>query len=201
MLKAFGVTISEVDEQTIKNMAMFLGMQVEIYDLKCYDPEINPEDIILLFGYNAEQVCGNFNCKYMAKFPDVSLLNPSLNNVEAREIAFNELKRLKIDIDNNRPNRTENRIITKKSITTIKREELPDLNMAEILKKFRETFDKRNNEAWICTTSEGKKIRITINPEESSADIDLTFIELYLLRAAIDALKVQELEIVHRNSS
>ena len=49
---------------------------------------------------------------------------------------------------------------------------------------------------WHTITPEGHKIKITLEPEENTADINITFSELFFIKAAMETLNVKDLQII-----
>ena len=75
---------------------------------------------------------------------------------------------------------------------------VPDTDLKD-LKILEQTLVQKNINKWISTTKNGKTIQISIQPEPSETDINITFAELYALRYAMDILNINEWMIVYSN--
>ena len=188
VFKAFAININTKEEEIIKKMAAVVNdSPVEITDLLSYTPTINNTDILFLYGRKAQNYFKNSECRYKVEFPDISVLVGSTNN-KAKQEAYKQLLELKEKLS--RPEEippTENKKLTA--------EPLPDISPEQIL-ILQEEIIENKKEYWQGKNKQGNTIRLTVKPETSEADINMTFAELYTLKIAMEVLQLKEIEIV-----
>ncbi len=76
---------------------------------------------------------------------------------------------------------------------------VPDLELSD-LKILESTLKEKKVNKWLTTTTNGKTVQISIVPESTEADINITFCELYALKIAMDALDIKEFTVVYSNN-
>lgn len=196
MIKLFGFNISTEDKIIADRVCSMLSGSSEVIDLRSFEPESNNNDILLIFGERAVKLTKNLPYKIKEIFPDFAKLSPDFGEQEEIEQARRKFKLLKRRLEE------PEKIITVKEDRKIYTEEsLPDASTAQILKKLEDIINNKSQKEWILYTKNNKSVRITIEPEISNADVDITFAELYTLRMAMETLKAKEVEIVYRNNN
>lgn len=198
--KAYGYNLSPKDYELIHRMVKLITNEVaDIYDVHSYEPEVHADDVVLIYGRKAAQACKNRACRATMEFPDASRLDPALNDEEAREEAFSRLKKLEklLDFGHTPDLDLDTQTIDE---TVITKEQLPDLTSSQV-QKLEAIIRQKGYTEWLGTTQDGRTIRLTLQPEDSEADIDMTFAELFLLRTAMERLQVKELELVYKTST
>jgi hypothetical protein len=191
---AYGINLSKNEVEIIRQMiALVTDEPADVYDLRSYQPISTEGDILFLYGDRAIGDCGKLPHRVKLEFPDVSRLVAGFGDEEERELAHQKLLDFKAAIADTQDSAVER--------TVIPEESLPPISTSQALGHLKVALSHENVEAWEGVTKNGKKFRITLVPEESDADIRLTFVELYMIRAAMDTLQVEELEIVHKPNS
>lgn len=189
--KAFGFNLNKEEQETIKKMIGIVGdFSVEIVDLQSFQPTTSKEDIVFVYGTRCHRKCSQLPCKYKIEFPDISVLVNKQGEPEARRYALEKLLDLKEKLANGDLEKLA-------PITSLKvaAESLPDINSADIL-VLQEHIKEKNQNYWQGTTKHGKTIRLTLEPQTSNADINMTFAELYAIKLAMETLGLTEVEIV-----
>lgn len=193
---AFGTNIRKEDYNTIRNMIKLVSLEtVDIFDLKTYEPTAKPEDIVFLFGKRAEMLCKNLQCKVKLLFPDIDRLSRDLGELEDRKTAKEQLLKFKEILENGALNNVTLDSKTENKIETINEEAIPDPTQLQALEQM---LFKKGIESWTGVTKDGKKIKLTKEPETSTADINLTFIEFYNLRRFMEVFDIKETKIVYK---
>ncbi len=193
MFKAYGVGFQERDFELVRKITKVITEEyVVIKDLRYYD--INLEDtkdsIVFLFGSKASRLAKDISTRESIFLPEIKSLYQKKENESSRQSAFKKLMLLKDIIEN------------KNTVDTISETNLidpvPDTDLKD-LKILEQTLVQKNINKWISTTKNGKTIQISIQPEPSETDINITFAELYALRYAMDILNINEWMIVYSN--
>ena len=197
---------SDLEDQMIHSISYFIdnrgrdiARQISQYltsddttitDLASFDPpEINKDDIVIVYGEKAKKIIDTINARAKIPLPALNELDSTYGDKEVRQLTFEQLKKLKealkkpVVVEEEKPKE----ILTEKSI--------PALSSRDVLKMMQDTTE------WTGITQDGKTIRLTVNSEKGKADICMTFAELYMLRLAIDTLKVTEIEIKNKANS
>jgi len=193
MYKAYGVGLQERDFELIRKIVKVVTEEhVVIKDLRYYD--INLEDtkehILFLFGSKCSRLAKDLKAKEVINLPEVKSLHQKAENESSRQEALKKLMLLKDIIDNkNIVNHSEDEKVI---------DPLPGKNLKD-LKRLEQTLVEKNINKWISTTKNGKTIQISIKPETSETDINITFEELYALKFAMDVLDINEFTIVYSN--
>ena len=194
---AYGFNLRAADVLLIQEMFKILTTEkFEVYDLRSWDPEPTSDDVVLLFGLRAIKVYEGCSCYSKTEFPDISKLSRDHGDEGERSHAYKKLLRLKEGLAEGKPVDPDSEVISKKS-NIISTHNLPFASMEEIA-QLEETLRERRINSWTGTTKDGKKIKLTMEPEDSDADVDLTFRELYALRACLEALNVEEIQIAYK---
>ncbi len=190
-LKAFGINIQPEEYEIIYKMAAIVTPQpVEAIDLMCKEPEIDPNDVLLLYGVRAARHCGNFKCRAKLELEAIEKLVPGQDE-ELREEAHNKLLQFKEMLDSDSPADDTNTIQTTETVE----DPLPsyDCNRLESLEEAVKEFRG--------ITEDGKSFKITLRPSTKDADICMTFAELCAVKQAKDLLRWKELQFVHRRAT
>jgi hypothetical protein len=178
--KAFGKNIRKEDYNTIKKMVKLVTLDtVDIFDLLSIRMNVQHDDVIFVFGTAAEKESEGKTCKARLVFPEIEKLSSDLGEKELRYLALKQLLEFKDALDN-----AEDQISEYTQMQTLETH-----------------LRKKGTQSWEGTTSAGRKIRITLDPEESTADIHLTFAELYNLRKFMEVFDVKETKIVYKPST
>lgn len=197
-LKAYGFNLRKEDYEIIRRMAAVVDatQPIEILDLKSFGVEVDSDDILFLYGPRALKECEAFKGLVKIEFPDVSKLDATFGEEQERELAHEKLLRLKEALASGKVSEPDS-ILTGEVVQKISGESLPALTSGEI-NLLEATLRKKNITSWNCKGKDGTTIRVTIEPEDSNADIDITFRELYALKACQEALHVEEFGIVYK---
>jgi hypothetical protein len=193
MFKAYGVGFQERDFELVRKITKVITEEyVVIKDLRYYD--INLEDtkdsIVFLFGSKASRLAKDISTRESIFLPEIKSLYQKEENESSRQSAFKKLMLLKDIIENKN---TVDTISETNLIDPVPNTDLKDLKILE------QTLVQKNINKWISTTKNGKTIQISIQPEPSETDINITFAELYALRYAMDILNINEWMIVYSN--
>lgn len=202
MIRIFGFNISTEDQAIVDKIRAILPKDYECdsIDLRCYEPAGSSQDILLIFGEKAAKICNDLPCKFREIFPDFPKLSPDFGEPEEIEQArakFKLLQQRLAEPDKVFPK--ENTVQEDRSTYT--EESLPDTSAAQILQQLQTILQKKGQKEWLLYTKNNKSVRVTIEPEQSNADIDITFAELYTLKMAMETLQAKELEIVYRSNT
>ena len=197
-LKAYGFNLRKEDYKTIQRMGAIIDatQKTEIFDLKSFGVEVDPNDILFIYGPRALKECEAFECLAKIEFPDISKLDATFGDEQERELAHEKLLRLKDVLASDKLSEPDS-LLTGELIQDISGESLPTLSANEV-SILEAQLKKRGVTSWTCKGHDGITIRVTIEPEESNADIDITFKELYALKACQEALRIQEFKIVYK---
>jgi hypothetical protein len=171
---AFGINKSgrEIIESIAKNI---FKRDIEIIDVKTTEVILQPTDRVLCFGRRAlKETNGD---TWVCFLPDLRKLEPG--NDEQRSKTYKQLLETKQTIDNEQ-------IITEK--------DLPRLS-CEKVQAIENRLKEKNQTSWKGKTKDGRSVELQIESVESSADIVLTFAEMYAIRTAMDTLDIEELII------
>jgi hypothetical protein len=190
-IKAFGTNLRKEDTNTIKAMIKMVTLDiVDIYDLKSFEPNINHDDVVFLFGHRAQILCKDKQCIAKFEFPEIDKLSKEYGDPEERQLAKKkllEIKNLFETSDFNKP--------VEKNVEVVDEKVYPDPTQLQVLEQ---AIKKRNIESWIGITKDGRKIKVTQEPEMNSADINITFTEFYNLRRFMDTFNIKETKIVYK---
>jgi hypothetical protein len=196
MYRALGYNLREEDEETIRKMVAYASngspVSLEISDLRCVVPESEQEDTLLVFGSRASRMTEELPHRVRVEFPDVTKLDADFGEEAEREAAQEKLKELKA-LAEQTPEKTE----TSDAITE---EDLRQFGSGRALQMLVAACTKKGVESWTGTLKDGRTVRLTIEPEQGEADVNITFAELYSIKAAMETLQIKELEIVYKPS-
>lgn len=201
MIKIFGFNITTEDQAIADKVMAMLPGEAECIDLRCYEPESTSVDVVLIFGEKACNMCKDLPYKIKEVFPDFAKLSSDFgeqHEVEQARAKFKLLKQRLVAPDEVVP--IQNNTV-EQGRSTVTEESMPDMSAAQILEKFKTILTERGQKEWLLYAKNNKVIRITIEPEQSNADIDMTFAELYTLKMAMETLQAKEVEIVYRSKS
>ena len=193
MFKAFGSNIRKEDYETIRKMAKVVTHEnVEIVDICSYEVTTRIDDIIMCFGTRAWTILQSSHMKLVVQFPDVTLLSSDYGDPVEREKAYNTLLDMRAKVEALEHGASAKHVeITAADLAAVT---CTDLSALEA------DLRRRGIDSWLCTASDGRLIRITLESEPSSTDVSLTFRELYALKAAMEALHLEKVEFVSNTS-
>lgn len=195
--KAFGKNIMDPDEyDLIRKMASIVTDEVvEIVDIMSFRPEIEPDDIILVYGEWAQRACNDFKCRARCDLPPIERLPEATGEAELRQEAFEKLLQFKEQLDSD--NTTGE--ITLHTTEEPVEDPLPSFKCDQV-KALEEATRGEGLVAWRGTTEDGKSLKLTFRPGTRDADICMTFAELWNLKALKDILHVKELRFVRKRT-
>lgn len=205
-LVAYGFNLNQKNTQTIREMASVItDKPIDVIDLRSFDPTA-PEDSVVFFYGESMQVKQAKDKEYKIKveFPDVDLLDEDFGDIEERRLAYEKLLKIKealATIDKVEDEVAESELGTQTEQSesiTIHEEELPKLSSTEVLHQLVKAMQENGTKEWTGSTTGGHKVRLTVEPSHSDAEINMTFAELYFIRAAMETLQLKELKIVPR---
>lgn len=197
--KAYGFNLTENDEKIISKMFSLVTTDMpEIYDLRSFSPEIDSDDVIFVYGLKSKKICKELKCLAKIEFPDIAKLDATTGDEGQRELAYKEILKLKKYLGSNYKNEEiSTGIILEDIKDKINETSLPPLNSKQVM-QLEIVLKKKGITSWVCKSKDGIKTRITIEPEKSDADINLTFKELYALKACMEVLHIEEFEIAYK---
>lgn len=186
--------LAESHQSIIEGAIKHLGHRVAHIDMPHRRPadQLQAGDTIVSFGKlpatMAEQAIkdkGFRHCQHI-KLAHPRELVATQQNKTHREEAFNALNQLKISLETKRFQPTG---------LLVTEEDLPELEAKQLL-LLEKLTDKAGESSCFQTTKGGKLIEIGINPkQDSNADIFLTFEEIYTIRAIMDILQVESIDL------
>jgi len=192
MFKAYSVGLQDRDFELIRKITKLITPDhVSIKDLRYYDikSEDTKDNILFVFGTKASRLTQDIKAKQIVYLPEISSLHSSTGSKEKREEAFKKLNLLKSIL--------ETAIIKPEEEVSLE-DPVPDLGLSD-LKILEATLKEKGINKWLTTTNNGKTVQISITPEKSETEINITFGELYALKIAMDALDIKEFTIVYSN--
>lgn len=174
------------DIELVKKMVFNVaGVMPEILDLKSYKPTIKEDDVVIAFGKAVHPFKKVYKHLKWYDFVEVSKLEPEPGNDSFRQTAYEQLLDVKAVLELAPSIEQDEKPITEGS--------LPDLSTGALL----EILKKTGRSDWKGITKDGRKIRLTVEPEvDTTVDLNLTFAELFLLRSAMETLHVKEFQFV-----
>ena len=175
-------------------MGLAINSQISTYDLVSYEKDIDEEDIVLVFGGHAKRICKGSTCKAIIDLPELVDLDPTEGIETVRQEAYTKLLKLKEALQDEVPTTVE------KNNQNLTEGSLPKITSGEVLILEKMLLDKGISH-WVGITIEGKSVRMTREPEESIADINITFAELFALKTAMEVLRIKEFEVVHNTTN
>lgn len=189
MFKAYAINLQETDYQLIRRVVAIVTKEpVDVLDLRSYEIESTDNDVLFLFGRRAHTLGRDKKCKFKAELPEVEKLTKEYGTDEDRQETYDFLVKFKARLENKTTDQpTENRS------ETIKEDLITEPELAKT--KIREL------EYWEGKNKEGRLIRLSKEPETSTADINLTFQEFETLRGFMEVFGIKETKIVYKPSS
>lgn len=195
---AFMHNANQKQTELAKRVCKILGeIEVEIYNIPQHRVEdhIKNNSIVLAFGIFASTAAEQYITEKqltnvrLLKLPHLKYLKSKTENIDYRASTFKKLQELKSTLE-------QDTFMPMPEEIVIKEEDLPALSARQIVLLEKMT-EERNQETCLQTSKDGKLIEISCYPREGSkADIQITFQELYTIRAAMDILKVSEVTLV-----
>lgn len=188
-ITVFGFDLKQKDREFIKKMfTNVVGQEPKYIQDLASKIASAVGDVSVVCGIKAKKALAPtmhlFNPLY--ELPDIYRLEPEPGNDETREQAYKTLCELKVVLE--KPQTKDCQPITEGS--------LPDLSVNSIL----DTLKKLGTKEWKGKTKDGRKIRLTVDPDvDTSVDISLTFAEFILLKSAMETLQMKELHIVNND--
>lgn len=198
--RAYGTSIRKEDYGLIRNMAAMVTTDpIDIYDLKSYEMNIGPDDVVFLFGRAALAKAKDQSCRAKITFPEPEKLNKgSLGEEELRVEAFEKLSQLKEILRSGDLSKEQEQDTKEETQLTITEDHMLD---EYHLDKLQIHLKERNTNYWMGTTKAGKVIKLTNKPEKGIEDINLTFAEYCSLMKFMEVFGTKEINIVYKPSS
>ncbi len=193
MFKAYSVGLQERDFELIRKITRVVTTDhVSVKDLRYYDIKLEDtkNNILFIFGSKASRLAQDIEAKQVVHLPEISTLHASTGIDEQRLEALKKLNLLKAILE------TDTIEINTESAL---KDPVPDLELSD-LKILESTLKEKKVNKWLTTTTNGKTVQISIVPESTEADINITFCELYALKIAMDALDIKEFTVVYSNN-
>ena len=197
MLHAISYFMDARDKKISDQIAAFLTKEKTVTtDLASFDlPDITTEDVVIAYGDKAKKLLPSINARIKIDLPALQELDATYGVKEVREVTFEKLKKIKESLD--KPAPVAEKI--PEPVTKLTVESTPaNLKSADILHMLCKALKDKKD--WTGVTQDGKTIRLTVEPEKGKADINMTFAELYMLRLAIETLKVKSFEIITKST-
>lgn len=203
MIKLFGSSLDYNQMLVVEKIKNFMGEECEVIDLSSFEPEINEDDVVIVFGRKAQRRTENMKSRFRIELPAPFQLDATLGaSEETREETFRKLQELKQALDSGANKDIPNTTSCPKTNKTLNlTEELPPQLTTIAVQELEKQQRAQGLIHWSGRTVDGRTIRVTVEPEENSADINLTFAELYAVIGLKEAFRVKELEIVHKPST
>lgn len=199
--KAYGKSIRKKDYDLIRKMASVVTPEpIDIYDLMSYEMNLDPSDIVFLYGHAAQKMAQNKKCLSKLAFPEPEKLERGpLGEEEQRQYALNKLLSFKNAYESGfvQESKSEQNT-TEKTETTITEDHMLDQTQLQLLEKH---IKESGTESWIGTTKNGKVIKLTPQPIKGPEDINMTFAEFYNLRKFMEVFGLKETKIVYKPSA
>ena len=194
MFKAYSVGLQEKDFELIRKITNIVTEEnVLTKDLRYYDIKLEDtkDNILFIFGEKASRLTKDIKAKQIIYLPEISTLHAGTGIQDNRQETLEKLSLLKevLEADS-----------IKSNAESVLKDPVPDLKMSD-LKNLESTLKEKEVNNWLTTTTSGKTVRISITPEITEADIDITFCELYALKIAMDALDIKEFTIIYNNKA
>lgn len=190
MFKAYSVGLQERDFELIRKIAKVVTEEhISVKDLRYYDAkqEDTKKDILLVFGEKASRSTKDIKAKQIVHLPEISTLHASTGIEENRKEALKKLNLLKTILETD--------IVEIKPELTLE-DPIPDSKLSDLV-TLESTLKEKGVNGWLTTTASGKTVQISITPETTEADMNITFCELYALKIAMDTLNIKECTIVY----
>lgn len=198
---AYGFNLNTDNHDLIRQMIGLVGEDaVDIYDLQNYEATHTPEDVVFFFGEHWRVADAREKpCRVKIDFPDVDRLASDYGDEAERELAYEKLLKLKGALSSGDPSGASE-CAEERQVNVIKEESLPDLTSQQVLQQLEAAMEQQGVQAWEGVTKDGLKARLSLEPEDGTADVNLTFAELFFIRAAMETLKIREFELVPKSS-
>ena len=193
MFKAYSVGLQERDFELIRKITKIITIDhVSIKDLRYYDIKLEDteDNILFIFGAKASRLAQDTKAKQIVHLPEISTLHANTGIKDKREEAFKKLNLLKAILDTD---------IIEMNTESILKDPVPDLELSD-LKILESTLKEKKVDKWLTTTANGRTVQISIAPQSTEADINITFCELYALKIAMDTLDIKEFTVVYSNN-
>jgi len=191
--KAYARNITEEEIETIKKMIRVVtDSPAEIYDLNSFDIDIDSDDILFLYGTWASRLASEYKCKARIEFQDISRLSTTFGDEYEKEIAYDKLLDFKQQIFSE----TKEAVLTTKiTVNETVEDPWPEYS-ADKVQALETSLRQKQIIEWKGELEDGRTFRISMKPDNKQADIDMTFAELYAIKALKDVLRVKELKFV-----
>lgn len=199
MFKAYSVGLQERDFELIRKIVKIITTEhVSVKDLRYYDikSEDTDQDILFVFGDKASRLVEGIRAKEIVHLPEIATLHANTGVQGNRKEAFKKLNLLKVALE------TDTLEVEKEPVleSPVLEDPVPELELSD-LKILESTLKEKEVNNWRTTTASGKTIQISITPEVTEADMNITFCELYALKIAMDALNIREFTVVYNNKA
>lgn len=206
-VKVFGYNLTQDNVNLIRRMVGTFtkpDFPVDIKDIRCNKVETSNSDIVVIYGVQAQRKLKDYPFKYKIEFPDPERLDTISGSKEDIEQAKQKIIKFRKLLDSDDIGLLDSITEAEEEFSPeslkLTTEDLPANLTASDVKKLEAHCSQKNIEAWVATTTNGRKIRITLEPQESSADVNMTFAELHAVIGLTEILRVKELEIVYKPS-
>ena len=189
---AYGYGFTKEDETMLcKMMGVVRKDDCQVIDLGSYDPKgFNSDDLCFLFGQKADKKLHHIDpIGYkIGRFPDIKSLRDTPANTESRKSTLQALLLFK--------KRIESPAATTPSLEqTYQIEDLPELP-ADDIRALENNLIAKGIKEWYGKTVNGKTIHLSVLPMKDVAEVNMTFSELYAMRAAFANLGMKEIKVV-----
>jgi hypothetical protein len=198
MIRGMGFDLSKSETHIIDMMTLYVsgGKKVTVTDLQCHRIQYDAADTILVYGNRAWRMLKDVDCRTKIRFPAPSKLDTTHGDPDEIDRAKAKLVLIKEALADNTID-TISDTDEEPNLT----EEIPeDLTAADV--KILEIQQRRQDKIyWKGMTKSGRSLRVTVEPEQGTADINITFAELYAIIGLRETLQVKELEFVYKPST
>jgi len=195
--KAYARNLTPEETETIrKMMSVVTDGPVEIIDLNSYGVEnIDSNDILFLYGPRAVRGAEAHKCLARIEFPDISVLSSTFGDEGDKEIAYEKLLAFKRQLESGSQEQ-----LTTVSVSEVAEDPWPEYS-SEKVQALETSLRQKEVTEWKGTLEDGRTFRVTMKPSPKQADIDITFAELYAIKALKEVLRVKELEFVSNSNT
>lgn len=192
--KAYARNLTKEETDTIRKMiGVITSRPAEVYDLNSFGVEVDPDDILFLYGPRAIRMANGFTCKAKIEFDDISVLSSTFGDEGRKEEAYEKLLAFKEQLESG--NKEE------QSATVVTAEDPWPEYSAEQVQALEKSLKEKGVREWKGQLEDGRTFRVAMKSSPKQADIDMTFAELYAIRALKEVLRVKELEFVSNSNT
>lgn len=138
-------------------------------------------------------MANGFTCKAKIEFDDISVLSSTFGDEGRKEEAYEKLLAFKEQLESG--NKEE------QSATVVTAEDPWPEYSAEQVQALEKSLKEKGVREWKGQLEDGRTFRVAMKSSPKQADIDMTFAELYAIRALKEVLRVKELEFVSNSNT